>query len=157
MDTRLTTTAPGGPRHPRDGEDYLMIVGFGQEKYLEAMHSLEFTDEQIEENRRHHGGSLYLSDDVAINFLVNGAVDLGVGVSVCHKTGELVLNQVAQDLEALGRALGDLIDQAYAKFNDPLGNSEHADAMMQFRGTLMGGAEQFWYDLESPHDRDKAA
>jgi hypothetical protein len=52
------------------------------------MHSLEFTDEQIEENRRHHGGSLYLSDDVAINFLVNGAVDFGVGVSVCHKTGE---------------------------------------------------------------------
>ena len=127
-----------------------------EEKYLEAMHILEFTDEQIKENRRHHGGSLYLSDDVAINFLVNGAVDLGVGVSVCHKTGELVLNQVTQDLEALGRALGDLIDEAYSKFNDPLGNPEHAWAMMQFRGTLMGCAEEFWYDLESPHDRDKA-
>jgi hypothetical protein len=87
---------------------------------------------------------------------LNGGGVFGVGESVCHKTGELVLNQVTQDLEALGRALGDLIDEAYSKFNDPLGNPEHAWAMMQFRGTLMGCAEEFWYDLESPHDRDKA-
>jgi hypothetical protein len=74
-----------------------------EEKYLEAMHILEFTDEQIEENRRYHGGSLYLSDDLA---------------------------------------------KAYSKFNDPLGNPEHACAMMQFRGTLMGCAEEFWADLD---------
>jgi hypothetical protein len=37
------------------------MIKLNEETYLEAMHSLEFTDEQIEENRRHHGGRLYLS------------------------------------------------------------------------------------------------
>jgi hypothetical protein len=69
----------------------------------------------------------------------------------------MVLNQVAQDLDALKLAFEDLVNQAYSKFNDPLGNPDHAAAMMQFRGTLLGFAEEFWADLESPYDRDKAA
>jgi hypothetical protein len=95
-----------------------------QDRYLEAMHLLDFTPEQIEENRRHHGGSLFLSEDVAVACLLNGGV-FGVGLSVCPTTGEMILSQVAQDLDALMRTFDDLVNEAYAKFNDPLHNPDH--------------------------------
>ena len=91
-----------------------------------------------------------------INCLFYGGVD-GPGVSVCHKTGEMVLNQVAQDLDALKLAFEDLVNQAYSKFNDPLGNPDHTDAIMEFLAYLSGRGEEVWADLESPYDRDKAA
>jgi hypothetical protein len=58
------------------------------------MHLLGFTPEQIEENRRHHGGSLFLSENVAVACLFDGGV-FGVGLSVCPTTGEMILSQVA--------------------------------------------------------------
>jgi hypothetical protein len=131
-----------------------------QERLLEAMHILEFTLEQIQENRRRHGGELFLSDDVAFAILSDGS--FGVGVSVDPTTGEMVLSQVAEDLGSLMRAFDDMVDQAYAKFNDPLTNPDHVEAMMEFRAFLSGRAEEFSADLAPydqlarPHDYDKS-
>ena len=110
-----------------------------QDCYLEAMHLLDFTPEQIEENRQHHGGSLFLSEDVALACLFDGGV-FGVGVSVCPTTGEMILSQVAEDLGALMRAFDDLVNEAYAKFDDPLHNPDHVSAMLDFRAFLSGRA-----------------
>jgi hypothetical protein len=115
-----------------------------QEKYLEAMNLLEFTPDQIEENRRHHGGSLFLSDDVAVAALLDGGVD-GVGVSVDPITGEMVLSNVAEDLGALMQAFDDLVDQAFAKFGDPH-NPDHATAMVDFLGFLSGRTQEIRAD-----------
>ena len=120
-----------------------------QDRYLEAMHLLDFTTEQIEENRRHHGGSLFLSEDVAVACLLDGGV-FGVGLSVCPTTGEMILSQVAQDLVALMQAFDDLVNEAYAKFNDPLHNPDHVSAMMDFRAFLSGRAEEISADLAPP-------
>jgi hypothetical protein len=115
-----------------------------QDRYLEAMQLLDFTPEQIEENRRHHGGSLYLSDDVAVAALLDGSVD-GVGVSVDPVTGEMVLSQVAEDLGGLMQAFDDLVDQAFAKFSDPH-NPDHATAVVDFLGFLSGRTEEIRAD-----------
>jgi hypothetical protein len=115
-----------------------------QAKYLEAMEVLEFTPEQIEENRRHHGGRLYLSDDVAFAALFDGSVD-GVGVSVDPTSGEMVLLKVAEDLGGLMQAFDDLVDQAFAKFSDPY-NADHATAMMDFLNSLSGRIEEIRAD-----------
>jgi hypothetical protein len=118
------------------------------------MHILDFAPERIEENRRHNNGKLFLSDDVALACLLDGGV-FGVGLSVDPITGEMILSQVAQDLGALMRAFDDLVDQAFAKFDDPLHNPDHAEAMMEFRGFLCGHAEEISADL-GPH-QDLAA
>jgi hypothetical protein len=113
-------------------------------KYLEAMEVLEFTPEQIEENRRHHGGRLYLSHDVAFAALFDGSVD-GVGVSVDPTSGEMVLSKVAEDLGGLMQAFDDLVDQAFAKFSDPY-NADHATTMMDFLNSLSGRIEEIRAD-----------
>jgi hypothetical protein len=89
-----------------------------QENYLEAMHLLEFTPEQIENN-----GLLHLSDDVAIACLSDGGV-FNVGLSVDPITGEMILSQVAEDLGTLMRAFDALVEDAFTKFNDPR-NADH--------------------------------
>jgi hypothetical protein len=119
-------------------------VELTQEKYLEAMQVLGFTPEQIEENRRHHGGSLHLSDDVALAALFDGCVD-GVGVSVDPVSGEMVLSKVVEDLGGLAQAFNSLVDQAFAKFSDPR-NPDHATAMIDFLDSLSGRIEEIRAD-----------
>jgi len=115
------------------------------------MHLLEFTPEQIEENRRHHGGDLFLEDDVVLACLFDGGL-FGVGVSVNPATGLMILSQVAQDLDALQRAFDDLVDKAYTKFNDPLHNPDHVDAMKELSSFLSGRVDEIRADLGYPHN-----
>jgi hypothetical protein len=49
-------------------------------------------------------------------------------------------------------AYDDLVNEAYAKFNDPLHNSDHVSAMMEFRAFLSGRAEEISVDLAPAHD-----
>jgi hypothetical protein len=150
MDLASGLTASGGTRHhTKEKTPMIERIELTQDRYLEAMHLLDFTPEQIEENRRHHGGSLFLSEDVAVACLLDGGV-FGVGLSVCPTTGEMILSQVAQDLVALMQAFDDLVNEAYAKFNDPLHNPDHVSAMMDFRAFLSGRAEEISADLAPP-------
>jgi hypothetical protein len=92
-----------------------------------------------------------LSEVVAVACLFDGGV-FGVGVSVCPTTGEMVLSQVAQDLDALMRAYDDLVNEAYAKFKDLLHNPDHVSAVMEFRAFPSGRAEEISVDLAPAHD-----
>jgi hypothetical protein len=115
-------------------------IDITQDELLHFMQNdLDFTPEQIEMNRRHGAGQLFLSEDVT-----DGLIDCGgfegafeVGVTVCATTGELIESKVTRELEALEQAFDDLVDEAVAKFRNRR-DPDHAKAMESFLTYVRG-------------------
>jgi hypothetical protein len=122
---------------------------YTQEDIAGIMEQLDFTPQQIEANRHHHG-QLFLSEDTLEAF------DCGfmVGETVCPTTGELLKSQVARDLDSSKDHLIELFDRAEAAFKDRHSDLTERAAMMDFIRFVKCKAEVARLRMEVPVEDD---
>jgi len=110
---------------------------------LQAMRKIGFTEEQIEENRKQNG-CLFLSH-AAVIAAIRG---FEPGTQIHTKTGELLLSKEAQGLVELKDMFDEVIDQAYAKFED-LDDQVQRSAFVSFCRYAAGCLEEVEHEIEA--------
>jgi hypothetical protein len=110
---------------------------------LQAMRNIGFTEQQIEENRKHNG-CLYLTGPAYLA-AIRGRLEPGAQIHTV--TGELRLSKAAQ-LEQLMDMFDEVIDEAEARFED-LDDPVQRSAFVELLRYATARLEEVEHELEA--------